>query len=872
MRRLQRLAAGIRALLHRGRTEQELDDELRAFIEASIETKIAAGASPSEARRAVGRELGSQAAVKDWVRDVGWESWVESVARDVGYAFRLMRRDRRFTLVAVLTLGLGIGVNTAIFTLADGMLFRRLPYRDPAGLVLIQPYNPSTGQVYGWLDRVDVEELAAHHSGLDGLALIETGPSYTWLGADGTDSISSTTITSNFLKVLGVGAALGRPVAPGDERVEPRPAMLTYDAWRQRFGSDPTAVGRTIAFNERTIQIVGVLPADFLLPPESGVPSRGELLIPEPPDPAEVGNPKAGTWAPIARLKPGVSVSAAQTETDLLMARMRGSFPALGADRALRVADLQFGLFELQHARLWLLIGASTFVTLIAFTNLASLLMARSMARRQEMSVRAAIGASRGRLIRQLLVESELIALLGAMAGFAIAIWIFKLLTARVPQGSLHLLPDAPDARALAFAIASALVCGAVLGVVPALRVSKADLDGAWRGRLRLSGPSARRAGAALVTAEVALGLVLLCGAALMTNSLVRAQTVDLGYEPSRTLALSVFPPVARYPTTARRYAYWMALLEQVRSVPGVESAGAIDYLQVGGVGPPRALGTRSPTGGGVWGVTPEYFAVMHMPIVEGRTFTPREAVGDVPVAVVNQTAARFFWPDNRDVVGRVLRLDKQPPLQVIGVVKDARYGYGRDASLSVYRPSGPDQRLLTIVARVNGDPGAVAALIRTAAQRIDPRIVIRLPRTVESMLQQGRIADTRFQTTLFVLFAVLGCCLTAIGVYGIVGYWVSGRTQEMGIRLALGANPRRLQGLVLTQAARPLVIGAALGLGGAFMLTRQLQSLLFGITPHDPITLTSATVLLLVVGLAAAWLPARRASRVDPLAALKVE
>jgi predicted permease len=499
--------------------------------------------------------------------------------------------------------------------------------------------------------------------------------------------------------------------------------------------------------------------------------------------------------------------------------------------------------------------------------------MARGMARRQEMSVRAAIGASRGRLIRQLLVESELIALLGAMAGFAIATWIFKLLAARVPQGSLHLLPDAPDARALAFAIASALVCGAVLGVVPALRVSKADLDGAWRGRLRLSGPSARRAGAALVTAEVALGLVLLCGAALMTNSLVRAQTVDLGYEPSRTLALSVFPPVARYPTTARRYAYWMTLLEQVRSVPGVESAGAIDYLQVGGVGPPRALGTKTPArNGGLWSVTPEYFAVMQMPIVEGRTFTPREAVGDAPVALVNQTAARFFWPDNRDVVGRVLRLDKQPPLQVIGVVKDARYGYGRDASLSVYRPSGPDQRLLTIVARVNGDPSAVAALMRTAAQRIDPRIVIRLPRTIESVLQQGQIADTRFQTTLFVLFAVLGCCLTAIGVYGIVGYWVSGRTQEMGIRLALGAHPRRLQRLVLTQAARPLVTGAALGLAGAFVLTRQLQSLLFGITAHDPITLASATVLLLIVGLAAAWLPARQASRVDPLAALKAE
>src|SRR6185503_1692925 len=403
------------------------------------------------------------------------------------------------------------------------------------------------------------------------------------------------------------------------------------------------------------------------------------------------------------------------------------------------------------------------------------------------MGIRAAIGASRGRLVRQLLVESEVIAILGAIAGFVFASWIFELLAARVP---------------------------------------KADLEGALRGRLRLSAPGAGRAGAALVTAEVALGLVLLCGAALMANSLVRAQTVDLGYEPSRTVVMSLFPPVVRYPTATQRYDYWMAALDQVRRLPGVTAAGAIDYLPVGGVAPPLGLGAAAPRGSGLWGVTADYFAAMQTPFVEGRTFTAREAVGDVPVAVVNQTAARFFWPEERAVVGRVLRLEKVPPMQIVGVVKDARYGYGREASLSVYRPSGPEQRMLTIVARANGDPAAVAALMRTAAQRIDPRIVVRMPRTIESVLQQGRIAETRFQTTLFVLFAALGCCLTAVGVYGVIGYWVSGRTQEMGIRLALGANPRRLQGLVLAQAARPLAIGVALGLGGAFVLTRQLQSL----------------------------------------------
>jgi putative ABC transport system permease protein len=790
--------------------------------------------------------------------------------RDVRYAFRLMGKYRGFTFVAVLTLALGVGVNTAIFSLADGILFRPLPFREPHRLALIQPFDAKTGTVYGRVDRVDVEQIAAHHGGLEGLALMERGRTYTWIGSDGAESISTTQVTANLLGVLGVGAHAGRPLTPGDERVEPRPAMLTYGAWRSRFGGDPTAVGRTIAFEERTLQIVGVLPPRFIVPLQ-GPLAKGDLLVPEPDDPASVGNPKAGTWWPVVRLKPGVSLETAQGRIDLLMRRSVEQFPELGANRRLRIIDLQFGLFELSRPLLWLLIGASGFVLLIAFTNLASLLMARGTARQQEVGIRAAVGASRWRIIRQLLIESQVIAAAGAAAGLLLAAWAFQLIASQLPAGYYRLVPEGLDARAMVFGVCSSLLCGALFSMVPALRLSMPNLDAALRGRRTRASAGTTRAGAVLVAAEVALGLVLLSGAGLMANSLVRARTVNLGFEPSRAVVMTLLPPHSRYPSPEQRFALNMALLASVRDIPGVSAAGAIDSVQVGGIAPPVGLGAGAPREGGLWSVTPGYFAAMQMPILEGRDFTAREGRGDLRVALVNETAAALFWPGERPVVGRVLRLEKQEPLEVIGVVKDVRYGYGLGGAPSVYRPATAAARMLSIVARASGDPSAVAAMMRAAGQRLDPRLVIMRPNTLATLLGSD-IADTRFQTTLFTLFASLGLLLTAIGIYGVIAFWVGGRTRELGIRLALGAEPSALRRLVLVQAAPPVLGGLAVGFAGAFVLTRQLQGLLYEITPHDPVTLAAAVLILLAVAVGAAYVPARRGSRVDPVIALKAD
>jgi predicted permease len=356
-----------------------------------------------------------------------------------------------------------------------------------------------------------------------------------------------------------------------------------------------------------------------------------------------------------------------------------------------------------------------------------------------------------------------------------------------------------------------------------------------------------------------------------MVNSLVRARTVDLGYEPSRAVAIAIFPPLARYPSVEQRYELQMALLDRVRRLPGVAAAGAIDYLQLGGSAPPRGLGAGTPRGGGLWSVTPGYFAAMQTPVLEGREFTESEG-RDLPIAIVNEAAAAFFWPGERSIVGRVLRLEEHQPRQVVGVVKNARYGYGRGSAASVYLPAGVEgHRMLTIVARASGDPSALAAMMRTEGQRLDPKLVIRVPDTVDNLLHSG-LARSRFQTTLFAMFAGLGLVLTAVGIYGVIAYWVSGRTREMGIRVALGAEPHAVKRLVIRQALMPVVGGMAAGLAGAFVLTRQLRSLLYEITPHDPLTLMLAALILGGVALAAAYVPARRAARVDPILALRSE
>jgi predicted permease len=510
MRALSRLASGLTSLVRRRQHDADLDAELRTFLQASIDAKIAEGMTPDQAARAARLELGSPAAVRDWVRDVGWESWVVSVGQDARYACRMLRRASGFTAAAIGTLALGMGTTLAIFTLADGMLFRPLPYQDPEQLALIHGYSPQRGQAYSRVARVDFEQLRTQHGGLAGVATVARDSPLTWLGSAGAESIPTVSGTPNLLALLGVGAHLGRPLRAGDELADPRPIMLTFEAWERRFGADPSVIGRTLVFDQMRTEVIGILPRNFAFPVQSSV-ARGDILMVKPLDPTTAADPRAGVFTPIARLKPGVSFERAQGEADLLVRRAALQFPETPQDRAVRVANLQFALFELNRPLLWLLLGAAGAVMLIVCVNLANLLLAHGRCREREIGIRTAIGASRGRVARQLLVESLVLGLLAAVAALALAALAFELVATGIPP-RYQLVTLRPDARTFGFALLLSLVASALFGVVPALRLAAADPATAIRetrrtgiGRLRFL-----KAGAPLVTVEVALCVILL--------------------------------------------------------------------------------------------------------------------------------------------------------------------------------------------------------------------------------------------------------------------------------------------------------------------------------------------------------------------------
>jgi predicted permease len=794
---------------------------------------------------------------------------LDVIRRDVQYALRLLRRSPGFTAVAVLTLAFGIGINLAIFSLADGMLFRPLPFRDPDQLVLVQGFTPKSGQPYNRVARVDIEQLATHHGGLSGVAASVDAENLTWTGSEGIESIRVTVWTPNLLEMLGVGAHIGRTLRPGDESVQPTPMMLTYNAWRRRFGEAEDVVGRTMVFGPRTIQIVGVLPRRFIFPAQ-GTMGSGEMLAVKPLPASEANDPRAGLFTPVARLRSGVSIGQAQSEADVLIRRAAQQFPETPQDRALRLAGLQFAMFELGRPLLWLLVGAASGVLLIACANLATLLTARAAVREREIGIRVAIGAGRGRIIRQLFVEALV---LGGGAG-AVALLLgwaaFQTLKQYVPV-HYRLLPDQLEPRTIAFTAIVSIAASVLFAVLPALSLSRRDLSASIRDRrhLRRTG-GLMKAGAPLVAIEVALGFILFAATGLTVNSLIRMRTVDLGFEPTRVLPLGIGLG-DRYPTPAARYDVYDQILQSLRRLPNAEAAGGIDILPWGGALPMRSLRKSGTPFIGVWTITPGYFRTAGVPILHGQDFTDDDVRQDAAVAIVSETTARQLWP-GEPPMGKVVEADGERRRRVIGVVKDVRSGYGGTPDGAVYWPvTRQGFRRMAVLARTSGDPAAFSVAMRTAAQQLDPRLLVVRPTPVIEMLDRT-IAAARFETLLFTMFGVLGLIVATIGVYGLMAFWVGSRTQEMGVRLALGADAARVKALVLRQASVPLVAGVLFGLIGAFVLTRRLESLLYAITPHDPLTLTAVVVVLLGAGLGAAYIPARRAATVDPLITLKAE
>ncbi len=798
---------------------------------------------------------------------------------DLRIALRSLRRVPGFAAVVVLTLALGIGANTAIFSVVNGVLFTPLPYPQPDRLVLVWEQNPHRGSSRNTVSPSNYLDWRDRARSFSGLA------AFTWTGITLTggnpEHAEGRAVSPEFFTVLGMTPALGRTFtaeenAPGAGKV----IVLSHGLWQRRFGGDSTIVGRTIAVAGGDVRVVGVMPASF----QSMPLGQDQYWEPLGLDPAD--RERRGRYAMVVgRLRDGVSADQAQAEMTSIAADLAREHVDFNTGWGANVVTLTDQIVGRARPVLLTLLGAVSLVLLIACANVANLMLARTAARRREFAVRAALGASPRRLARELLTESVLLAVIGGAAGLVLAVWGVNLLVAAAPAEVPRLAQIGLDGRVLTVTIVVTLLAGVLFGSPGVLGLGAdelaADLHGA--SHRTTSGTDAKRLRGALVIAQVSLSMILLVGAGLLIRSLERLTAVDPGFDPSQVLTVAVDLPAATYPDAPRRTAFYAELLRRARAMPGVTSAAMIDFLPLAGPGSATSFtvaGRPAPAPGQVpvadiRVVDPGYFQTMRIPLRAGRIPDQRDGASAPPVVVINETMARTLWPDE-DPVGRRVKVNMWDPdaeAEVIAVAADVRQDrLDGDRRAMIYYPAAQAPTIgMNLVLRTAGPPLDYAAPMRAAVRDIDPDQPVGQVTTMASIVQVS-IADRRFPMFLLSLFALLAVALAAVGIYGVLSYTVGLRTQEIGVRMALGARAVDILELVLKQGGTLVVVGGVAGLAGALALSRVLRGLLFGITPADPATYLSVALVLAVVALGAMALPARRAAIVDPVRALKSE
>ena len=802
---------------------------------------------------------------------------------DVKYTLRSLARQPLFYTVVLLTLALGIGANAAIFTVVNAVLLRPLPYPDPDRLMMVWTYNPRQGfdkDVGTYPNFEDWRRGSQSFERMSGYF----GASVTLTGSGDPAQIRGARVTHEFLDTMRVQPMLGRPFVPehghaGGERV----VLLGHGLWTRRFGADPSVIGRSVMLNGLSHEVLGVMPASF------AHPSDAEFWLPLAP----VGQfeslftARGSYWLTIVgRLKPGVSQAVAQAEMDGIAARLEKEYP-VNAGIGVRLVAMHEELVGDVKRPLLILLGAVCFVLLIACANVANLLLTRAASRTRELAIRAALGAGRRRLSRQLLTECLVLGLLGGIAGLALAVWSTDVLRSLAPPELPRLADVTVDARVLLYTAGASLLTSVFFGLVPAFHASRRELgaalkEGGRTGTDRRSG----RLRAALAIGELAIALVLLVGASLLVRSFLALSREDPGFAREGVLTLRLQLPAAKYGEPARVAVFHEQLIERLAALPGVESSAAGSTLLLSRL--PNSAGIniegRPPLPSDVQNlpvpydsVSPEFFTTLQIPLRHGRFFSHADGPDSQQVAIVNEAFVRRFFP-GEDALGRRVTFGTpgRPDTSwqtIVGVVADTkRGGFGRPPWAEIYFPmrQAPDRRVFVFL-RTGGDPLALAAAAQAAVWSIDRDQAIAGIRTVRELLAQQE-ANRWFTTLLLGLFAAVALVLAVIGIYGVIAYSTAQRTQEIGIRLALGADQRSVLRLVLAGGLRIAIAGLALGLLGALMLTRVLSSLLYGVGTRDPVTFVVVPGALLLVALAACWIPARRAMRVDPLIALRSE
>jgi predicted permease len=800
--------------------------------------------------------------------------------KDCLFAFRLLRRSPVFALTAALTLALGIGANAAIFTVVNAVLLTPLPYADPGRIVMI--WSKWTSFDKTWVSPQEYLDYRSQIPSLESVGAWGDG-AVNLTGGDGEpERVASAAVSADLFTTLGVQAALGRTFTaeedvPNGERV----VVLGHGLWRRRSGADPNMAGRTIQVNGQAFTVVGVMPAAFQLPLDFKSQEPTQLWTPLGIDPANASRGNHGLYA-VARLKPGATVDSTNAELDTLIARLvdDGQYPPAMKFEPFALSALDEVVGDVRPALL-LLLCAVGFLLLIACANVANLLLARADARRREMALRTALGAGRGRLVRQALTEALALSAVGCLLGLGAAALGLRLLVALDPEGLPRLAALTLDGRVLAFAAGAAVLASVVFGLAPAVQSAGADPIGGLResGRQASVSPARQRFRDGLVAVEIALAVMLAIGAALMVRSLWELQRVDLGFNPDRVLTMRLSLPQATYPEASDTTAFFDRLLDRVRALPGVERAGLVRSLplahQIGdwglvveGYTPPPGVNAK-----GDWQIaSPGYFDAMGERLVRGRVFDQRDVEEAQQVAVINETMARTYWP-GEDPIGRRFRQGgpTRPWVTIVGIVADVRHnGVTEIIKEKFYRPhtqfhlsSGNPSRALTLVVRTGPRPETLVGPVRAEIRALDPNLPVSAVQSMNDVLATA-LSKPRVTSVLLTLFGVLALALAAVGVYGVLSYLVSQQTQDLGIRMALGAEPGRLRAMVL----RRVTLGAA----AAAASSRLVASLLYGVGPLDPGIFAAIPAALFATALAASYLPARRATKVDPAVALRAE
>lgn len=875
MRWIRVLRLRLRSLLCARQVEQELDEELDHHMQRQIEAHLAAGMSPEEARRTALLEFGGIEQRKEECRDARGLVFVEGVWQDLGYALRTLSKSRAFTTVAVLSLGLGIGANTAIFTFVNAALLKPLPYPQAERIVVLQERMPESGATT-LVHPASFVEWHERARSFEALAIGQPLPVNTD-GADGAEMISGFWSTAGLFRVFGVAPALGRAFAEEESRPGAAQVVVLSDGyWRRRFGADFRVVGRTIRMGGSQATVVGVMPPGFRV----GTLNI-DLYYPLPVDRSKPDAVGSRSFQCYGRLQPGVSLDAARAEMTLIADQIGHEIRAEKGWRV-QVSDLRDALVRDSRPALLLLLGVVVFVLLIACANLAGLLLTRSVGRRSELALRASLGASRFRLVQQLVVESLVLAGMGGALGL--------LLGAAASRGLVLLAKDAVefgqmadvrlDVSVLAFTVALSVLTAILFGLVPAWQVSRFNLQAALAEHGRGGGDSRgqHRVRAAIMTSEIALAVVLLAGSGLLLRTFANLLQVKLGFEPEQVLTMKLFLT----DDAPRRANLVESILERVETLPGVQAVGTIQFLPLSGWtnnGPFYFVGRPKPTdpmnmASDVSTVSRGYFEAMGIQLVRGRSFDLRDRMQSPRVAVVNQAFVDRYSPQ-QDPLGQVILGDwaNPRPTEIVGIVGDIRHnGLTTEPRPTVFLAQAQVPGYITfVVVRTSSDLQGMAAAVRREIQQVDPSQALT---AVQSMRQyvSAALARPRLYAVLLGGFAALALLLSAVGLYGLMAYAVSQRTREIGIRMALGARGPVVLRSILAQGVRLAVIGLATGTLCAMAMSRLLTALLYDVSPNDPLTYVGATVVLGGVALAAAFVPARRASRVDPILALRYE